>query len=82
MATVEYAWGSTHYARRRIREARHQSGCRAGKDRAPTCGGAFRCAKCKSLAGWCRGASDARPDWCDSCWYRADRMRTKTKETP
>lgn len=32
------------------------------------CGGTFRCSKCRKLVGWCLGASDERPDYCDSCW--------------
>ena len=61
--TLEWSADTTVGARK-TREAHH--GCRTGRQ-VPTCGGAFRCAKCGKLVGWCLGASDDCPDWCDAC---------------
>ena len=61
--------GATHYATRKTRSARH--GCRRGVGK-PTCGGAFKCARCKKLVGWCLGGLEGsvRDDWCNACWCK------------
>lgn len=28
---------------------------------------AFRCTRCNAVVGWCRGADDNHPEWCDYC---------------
>lgn len=42
----------------------HQPGC-AGSDE---CGGTFDCTCCGRECGWCFGAADDLPDYCDDCW--------------
>jgi hypothetical protein len=37
------------------------------------CQGRFRCAGCKQMKPWCLGASDDRPEYCDTCWNVAER---------
>ena len=32
------------------------------------CGGAFVCALCRRLVGWCFGCADELPDACDDCF--------------
>ena len=32
------------------------------------CGGAYKCRHCHKLFGWCYGAADELPDYCDDCW--------------
>lgn len=61
----DYTYGTTHYANRKVRAARHVVGCR--KRGTPTCGGSFKCATCGKLVGWCHGAYDEHPDDCDWC---------------
>lgn len=88
---IEYVWGSTDYANRKTREALHVGGCRRRSSiglnpstgqhtyakAEPTCGGAYKCAKCGKLVGWCRGGweGSVRDDWCDACWCKAERSR-------
>lgn len=60
----------------------HAPGCRG------ECGGTYVCARCGRLCGWCYGAGDDHPDWCDDCatnpvaMRAADRVRARASRLP
>jgi hypothetical protein len=54
-------------------------------DCAATCGGTYICSRCELEFGWCMGAYDDTPGFCDECanWYvDADESYVDDGESP
>jgi hypothetical protein len=51
-------------------EITHIGGSGPGRDgcTSSVCNGVYTCERCRKLFGWCYGASDDLPDYCDDCW--------------
>jgi 2'-5' RNA ligase len=60
-------------AQRKAAGGAHQESCGGPQD----CGGEFECAACSRDVGWCMGADDDHPDFCDDCWVRAEGIMTE-----